>query len=199
MNQTIRRIAVSGSAAVALLGGAAAITLADSPTASAAELETAVNRATGAPVSLPDGRTVHVRGLDAASYSATSEQHSVVVLAAAKSDDDPAGISNGNTPAGGSGAALTNPNTPATGQQTGYNQQITTQAGGGTIAVGMVSILLLAVIVWVKVKHSGLKAVDATLGVLFGIALSGTFIGTMGSQMTNSLVGSLGTALGGLG
>ncbi|MFD1277422.1 hypothetical protein ACFQ51_52665 [Streptomyces kaempferi] len=51
---------------------------------------------------------------------------------------------------------------------------------------------------FVKVKHSGLKASDAVIGALFGIALSGTVVGAMGSQLTNSLVGSLGTMLGGL-
>ncbi|MGW5173156.1 hypothetical protein ACWERY_02160 [Streptomyces sp. NPDC004082] len=200
MNPTVRRIAVSGSAVVALLGGAAAVTTATASTASAAEVQTVIDRATGAPVKLPDGRTTYVRGMDAASYRITPEQQSVVVLAAGSNDEDPAGISNGLTPNGGQGAALQNPNQqlPA-GQQAGYNQQVTTQAGGGAIGVGIVSILLLAIIVLVKVKHSGLKAIDATIGVLFGIALSGTFIGTMGAQMTNSLVSSLGTMLGGLG
>jgi hypothetical protein len=197
MNQTIRRIVVSGSAAVALLGGAAAITTATAPSASAADMQTVITRATGAPVNMPDGRVVHVRGMDAAAYKASPEQHSVIVQAAAKSDTtDPAGITTGLTADGGQGAAIQN---PVTGQQTGYNQQITTQAGGGVIGVGIVSILLLAIVVFVKVKHSGLKAIDATLGVLFGIALSGTFIGTMGSQMTNSLVGSMGNMLSSLG
>lgn len=197
MNATLRRIAVSGSAAVALLGGATAITLADAPTASAADMQTAINRATGAPVNLPDGRTLHVPGMDAASYRATAEQHTVV-LAAAKSDGDPAGISNGLTPAGGSGAALTNPNTPAT-QQTGYNQQVTTQASGGTIAIGIVSMLVLGIIVFFKIKHGHMKSMDAVLVGLLGIALSGTFIGAMGTQITNSLIGSMGGMLGGLG
>lgn len=200
MNPTVRHIAVSGSALVALLGGAAAITTATASTASAAEIQAHIDRAAGAPVAMLDGRTVHIRGLDSAAYKASPEHTSTIVLAAAKTDaTDPAGISNGLTQDGGQGAAITNPNTPAVGQQTGYNQQVTTQAGGGTIAVGIVSILLLAIIVFVKVKHSGLKAIDATLGVLFGLALSGTFIGTMGSQMTNSLVGSMGTMLSGLG
>jgi len=200
MNATLRRIAVSGSAAVALLGGAAAITLADSPTASATEFETAVNRATGAPVNLPDGRTLHVRGLDAASYTASAEQHSVVVLAAAKSDDDPAGISNGTTPDGGSGAALTNPNSPATGTQTGYNQQVTTQAGGGAVlGTGIVAMLLLGVIVFFKIKHHSIKVGDAILVAFLGVALSGTVFGVMAKTMTEQGVGSLGGVLSGLG
>lgn len=201
MNLTIRRIVVSGSAAAALLGGAAVITAASAPTASAADMDTVITQATGAPVKLPDGRITYVRGMDAASYRATAEQHTVV-LAAAKSEDDPgAEIDNGLTPDSGSGAALGNPNQPnVNGQVNGVNpQQIQTQAGGGTIAVGIVAILLLGIIVFAKVKHSGLKAGDAVLAGLFGIALSGTFVGVMGSQMTNSLISSIGGALSGMG
>ncbi len=198
MNATLRRIAVSGSAAVALLGGAAAGTVATADIASAAEMQTVIDRATGAPVKLPDGRPLRVPGLDTAGYRATDEQRTTVVsLASVKTDSNP-GVGTGLTPDGGSGAAIQNPYS-----QTPVNvtpQQIQTQAGGGAvIGVGIVSILVLAILVWVKVKHSGLKAIDATLGILFGIALSGTVIGTMGSQLTNSLVGSMGTMLGGLG
>ncbi|HEY9375231.1 hypothetical protein [Streptomyces sp.] len=198
MNQTIRRIAVSGAAAVALLGGAAAITVADSGTASATELQTAVDRATGAPVNMPDGRTVHIRGLDAAGYQASGEHRSAVItLAAAGTDDDPAGITSGLTPDnGGAGAQLQN---PVNGTQTGYNQQIQTQASGGAIATGIVAILVLGIIVFFKVKHGHIKTFDAVLVGLLGISLAGTVVGGMGSQLTNSLVGSLGTMLGGLG
>lgn len=204
MNLTIRRIVVSGSAAAALLGGAAALGTVTAPTASAADFDTAITRATGTPVSMPDGRTIHVRGMDAASYRATAEQHTVI-LAAAKAEDDPtAEIGNGLTPdnGSGSGAALDNPNTPNVNGQTpnGYNpQQVSTQAGGGAIAIGMVSILVLGIWVFFKVKHGAIKAVDAVIVGLLGIALSGTFVGAMGSQMTNSLVGSLGTMLAGMG
>jgi hypothetical protein len=191
---------VSGSAAVALLGGAAAITAATADTASAAEIQAHIDRATGAPVNMPDGRTVHIRGLDTAGYKASPQHTSTIVLAAAKTDGtDPSGISNGLTADGGQGAPIANPNSPATGQQTGYNQQVTTQAGGGTVAVGIVAILVLGIVVFFKVKHGHLKAADAVLVGLFGITLSGTFIGAMGSQVTNSLVGSLGGMLGNLG
>jgi hypothetical protein len=168
MNPTVRHIAVSGSALVALLGGAAAITAACAPTASATEMQTAIDRATGAPVTLPDGRTTYVRGMDAAAYNATPEQHTVILAA-------------------------------ATGQQAGYNQQVTTQAGGGTVAVGIVAILVLGIVVFFRVKKHDLKPGDAVLVGLFGIALSGTFIGAMGTQLTNSAVGSLGSMLGSLG
>ncbi|MFE4857343.1 hypothetical protein [Streptomyces sp. NPDC056670] len=197
MNATIRRIAVSGSAAVALLGGAVAVTVASAPSASAADIQSAIDRAAGAPVTMPDGRVVHVRGLDAAAYKASPEQRSVVVQAAAKTDADPSlpGVGTGLTPNGGQGAAIQN---PVSQMPAGLNQQVTTQASGGAIGVGVVSIIILAIIVFIKVKHSGLKAGDAVFGALFGIAISGTFIGAMGAQMTNSLVSSMGNMLSGL-
>lgn len=194
---TIRQIAVSGSAAVALLGGAAAITAVAAPQASAAEMQTVAHRAVTAPVQLPDGRTMRITGMRGYGHQATSEH--IATVAAYKADatptEDPS-IGAGLTPDGGIGAQLQN---PANGTQTGYNQQVTTQAGGGTIAVGIVAILVLGIIVFFKVKHGHLKASDAVLVGLLGIAVSGTFIGTMGSSITNSLVGSLGTMLGGLG
>ena len=183
MNATIRRIAVSGSAAVALLGGAAAFTVMDAPQASAAEIQGAVDRAAGAPVNLPDGRVMHVRGLDNVSYKADAGHYTATVQLAA------------NNP--GSGF---NPQTPVTGQTPADYQQIQAQtAGGGTIAVGIVAILVLGIIVFFKVKHGHIKAMDATLVGLLGISLAGTIVGSMGSSLTNSLVGSLGSALGGLG
>ena len=194
MNQTIRRIAVSGSAAVALLGGAAAITTATADTASATE--TAVDRATGAPVTMPDGRTIHVRGLDTAAYRADAGHRTAVVRLAATNGTQPGGTAgiddslNGPAPQGGVGQQI---------QQPGYNpQQVQTQAGGGTVAVGIVAILVLGIVVFFRVKSRQMKAGDAVLVGLFGIALSGTFIGAMGSQITTSLVGSLGGVLGGL-
>lgn len=201
MNTTFRRIVVSGSAAVALLGGAAAITVADAGTASATEMQAHIDRATGAPVNMPDGRTVYVRGLDTAAYRADTGHYTAAVqLASVKTDATPTpgtdGITSGLTPDGGTGAQLQN---PVNGTQTGYNQQIQTQAGGGTIAIGIVVILILGIVVFVKVKHSGLKAADAVIGVLFGVAISGTFVGAMASQMTSSLVGSVANALSSLG
>lgn len=200
MNVTIRRIAVSGSAAVALLGGAVAATVASAPTASATDIQTAINRAAGAPVSMPDGRVIHVRGLDSAAYQASPEQRSVVVQAAAKSDATPdpslPGVGTGLTPNGGQGAAIQNPTSqlPA-----GLNQQVTTQASGGAVlGSGVVAMLLLGVIVFFKIKHNHIKVGDAILVSFLGIALSGTVIGAMATQMTNSGVGSLGGILSGL-
>lgn len=189
MTITLRQFAVSGSAAVALLGGAAAITLADSPTASAAT-QTVAHRAVTAPVTLPDGRTMRITGMGGYGHTATADHTATV--AAYK------GGTTGLTPDGGSGAQLQNPyNTgqvPAT-----YQQQISTQSTGGYIGVGVATIVILGLIVGFKVRHGGMKTGDAVIGGLFGIALSGTVVGAMGNTLTHSLVGSLGSMLGGLG
>jgi hypothetical protein len=196
MNQTIRRIAVSGSAAVALLGGAAAITTTAAPSASAAEMQTVINRATGAPVNMPDGRVVHVRGMDAAAYTASPEQHSVIIQAAAKSDTtDPAGITTGLTADGGQGAAIQN---PVTGQQTGYNQQITTQAGGGAISVTVAMGVGLLIVVIVMVRKGHVKFVQAAACVALGVYLAPTFFGPLVQQLGGSVGSSLGNVWSGL-
>jgi hypothetical protein len=126
-------------------------------------------------------------------HQATSAH--IATVAAFKTDSSP-GVGTGLTPDGGAGAAITN---PVTGTQTGYNQQVVTQSAGGTIAIGMVSIIILGIIVFYKVKHGGLRVADAVIGVVAGVAVSGTFLGPMISNMTNSLVGSIGSALSGLG
>ncbi|MFD9630084.1 hypothetical protein [Streptomyces violascens] len=201
MNATIRRIAVSGSAAVALLGGAAAINTVSAPTASAADLQTAINRAAGAPVSMPDGRLVHIRGLDAAAYKASTEQRSAVVQLAAKTDATPGpgsmNVGTGVTPDGGQGAVIQNPNSQ---MPAGLNRQVTTQASGGAVlGSGVVALIVLGIIVFFKIKHHSIKVGDAIIVAFLGVALSGTVIGTMATQMTNSGVGSLGGILSGLG
>jgi hypothetical protein len=155
MNATIRRIAVSGAAAVALLGAAGTAT------------------------------------------AAVTDEHEATVVAIAHTDtQDPADITNGITPDGGQGAAIQN---PVTGTRTGVApQQIQTQASGGAIAGGVVAILALGIVVFVRVKHHDIKVGDAILITLFGIALSGTVIGSMGDQFTESAIASIGSALGGL-
>jgi hypothetical protein len=192
MNTTFRRIAVSGSAAVALLGGAAAITTATAPPASAAETHAVVERAVTAPVNLPDGRTMRITGMGGYGHRAT-EAHIATVAAYKPDTQNPNTFNDSST-----GTQLQAPYN--TGQTPADYQQIQAQtAGGGTIAVGIVAILVLGIIVFFKVKHGHIKALDATLVGLLGISLAGTIVGSMGSSLTNSLVGSLGSALGGLG
>lgn len=194
MSISFRQIAVSGSAAVALLGGAAAITMVDSPTATAAT-QTVAHTAATAPVTLPDGRTVRITGMGGYGHHATPAH--VATVAAYKTGTGD-GTTTGMTPDGGAGSALQNPYT--TGQvPAGTNQQISTQAGGGYIGVGVATIVILGIVVFYKVRHGGLKTGDAVIGALLGIALSGTVVGAMGNQLTHSLVGSLGNMLGGLG
>lgn len=194
MSITFRQIAVSGGAAVALLGGAAAITTATAGTASAATHAT-VEQAVTAPVQLPDGRTIRITGMGGYGHQATADH----VTAVAAKADGTTGITTGITPDRNSSSAdLQNPlNTP---QQVpaGYNQQVTTQASGGAVAVGVVAILALSIVVFFKVKHGHIKTMDAVLVGLLGISLAGTVVGTMGNQITNSLIGSLGGVLGGL-
>lgn len=196
MSLTFRQIAVLGGAAVALLGGAAAIT-ATTPAPASAVTQHTVERAVTAPVQLPDGRTVRITGMGGYGHQVTAD-HITTVSAVAYREDGSPNYTTGVTPDNGV-TRLENPMiTPQ--QPAGVGQQITTQAaGGGAIGVGIVTILVLAIIVFYKVRHGGLKVADAVLGGLLGIALSGTVIGAMGSQLTNSLVGSLGTMLGGLG
>ncbi|MFH9574222.1 hypothetical protein ACH4MG_27240 [Streptomyces sp. NPDC017454] len=197
MNVTLRRIAVSGSAAVAVLGGAATITLAAPSPASAAVSETVVEQAVTAPVTLPDGRTMRITGMGGYGHQASTEQ--VAVVAGFKADTQPGsseGITNGLTPDSGTGSQLVNPQQQ---MPAGYNGQVQTQASSGAIATGIVAILVLGIIVFFKVKAGHIKAFDAVLVSLLGVSLAGTVVGSMGSELTNSLVGSLGNMLGGLG
>lgn len=156
MNATIRRIAVSGAAAVALLGAAGTAT------------------------------------------AAVTDEHEATVLAIAKTDtQNPDDITNGLTPDNGSGAPIQNPITGV--QPNSVNQeQIQTQASGGAIAGGVVAILVLGIIVVVRVRNHDLKAGDAVVVTLFGIAVSGTVIGSLGGQLTGSAINALGGVLGGL-
>ncbi|MFI6854507.1 hypothetical protein [Streptomyces sp. NPDC050416] len=158
MNVTLRRIAVSTTATVALLGGATA------------------------------------------TASAASPEHEATVVAIAKAETPPGGtdgITNGLTPDhGGMGSQLQN---PVNGQvPAGYPQQIQTQASGGAIGAGVVAILVLGIIVFVRVRGKDIKVGDAVVVTLFGIAVSGTVIGALGDQLTDSAVASLGSMLGGL-
>ncbi|MFG3127393.1 hypothetical protein ACGFZU_06785 [Streptomyces tendae] len=196
MTITLRRIAVSGSAAVAVLGGAATVTLAAPSPASAAVSETVVERAVTAPVTLPDGRTIRITGMGGYGHQATDKQ--IAVVAGFKTDTEPGsadGITNGLTPDSGTGAQLTNPQQQA---PAGTQQQYQTQASGAAIGTGVVAILLLGIVVFFRVKGGHLKAGDAVVVVLLGVALAGTVIGGLADQITDSGVASLGGVLGGL-
>lgn len=195
MNPTLRQFAVSGSAAVALLGGTAAITAATAPQASAAEQAT-VTRAVTAPVNLPDGRTVRITGMGGYGHQATGAH--IATVAAFKTDTTPSAdpsLGTGLTPDGGAGAALVN---PVTGTQTGYNQQVVTQSSGGYIAAGVVGTILFGAIAIIRIRSNAHKG-DAVLFLFLGVGLGSTAIGAMIHEITNSGVGSLSGIVSGLG
>jgi hypothetical protein len=190
MTNTLRRIAVSGSAAVAVLGGAATITLAAPSPASAAASEHVVERAVTAPVTLPDGRTMRITGMGGYGHHATDKQ--IAVVAGFKADTEPGssdGITNGLTPDGGTGAQLTNPQqqVPA-----GTQQQYQTQAGGGTIGVTVAVGVGLLIGVIVMLKRGSMKFVQAAACIALGVYLAPTFVGPLVQQ----LGGSVGVGLG---
>jgi len=196
MNESFRRIAVSGSAAVALLGGVATLAVANAEPASATEIQSAVDRATGAAVKLPDGRTLHVPGMDAAAYRVDAGHYTAAVtLASAKTSIGSTGdITNGLTP--DSGSALQNPFN--TGQvPAGYGQQIQTQAGGGTISLTVaIGVALLAVVI-VMVKKGHVKFAQAFACVALGVYLAPTFFGPLIQQLGGSAASGLGNVWAG--
>jgi hypothetical protein len=152
MNPFLRRFAVSGGAAIAILAGPA-VTVAD----------------------------------------ATEHEATVTVIA----QGNPTPVPSDLTTDPGSGAQLQN---PIGGQQPmGVNgEQIQTQASGGAIGAGVVAILVLGIIVFVRVRGKDIKVGDAVVVTLFGIAVFGTVIGGLGDQLTDSAISSLGNVLGGL-
>ncbi|RAJ42022.1 hypothetical protein K388_07496, partial [Streptomyces sp. KhCrAH-43] len=78
MSRIIRTLAVSGAAAAALLG-TATVASADDSADVPASVQAAADHAAGTPVSLPDGRVIHVTGLDSVSYRADAAHRTAVV------------------------------------------------------------------------------------------------------------------------
>ena len=144
-------------------------------------------------------RTALLGGPAPTPTAAVAVEHEATVLAIAKTDTAPGsadGIGRDLAPNGSVGAPIQNPNINQ--MPAGYNEQIQTQASGGVIGAGVVAILLLGTIVFFRHKGGHLKAGDAVVVTLLGIALAGTVVGTMGSQITGSAISSLGGVLGGL-
>jgi len=178
MSRIIRTLAVSGAAAAALMGAASAAT-ADSPEAATAAIEEATDRAAGAPVSLPDGRTLHVRGLDSVSYRADASHHTAVVTLADELK--------GNQPV---------ENQIGTGLQP--QQQVQTQAGVGGISTIAVAALVVGIVLFFGVKHGHLAKGWLVLSLIMGVLLSGTVVGPMVSQLTGSGVSMFGNFWAGM-
>ncbi|MET9376266.1 hypothetical protein ABZX98_19270 [Streptomyces sp. NPDC002992] len=179
MPRIIRSLALTGAAAVAVLGTATTAT-ADTPEQATAIVDEAVNHAAGAPVSLPDGRTLHVRGLEAASYRADAAHTTAVADLAV------------GTPQNGTASQL-QPGTGYAPQQ--YQQQA---ASGGAIAVGIVLMLVLGIVLFFGIKSNKVSKGWAVLSGAFGITLGSTFVGPMVLTIGGSALGALGQVLGGL-
>ncbi|MFJ7497847.1 hypothetical protein ACIQZB_43545 [Streptomyces sp. NPDC097727] len=184
MSRIIRTLAVSGAAAAALMGAGSAAT-ADSPEAVTVAIEEAADRAAGAPVSLPDGRTLHVRGLDSVSYRADASHHTAVVTLAD-------GLSNGmpgNAPAAQGADQIGSGLTP---------QQVQTQAGAGGISTIAVAALALGIICFFGLKSGRIAKGWFVVSLMMGVLLSGTLIGPMVSQLTGSGVTMFGNFWAGM-
>ncbi|MEU6170180.1 hypothetical protein [Streptomyces tanashiensis] len=177
MPRVIRTLALTGAAAVALLSTATTAT-ADTPEQATAIVDQAVARATGAPVSLPDGRTMTVTGLDSVSYRADAAHKATVA------DLSAAG------PAQGAAPQL----------QPGATPQLQPQAAAGTgaITVGIVLMLVLGIVLFFGIKNGKVSKGWAGLCGAFGITLGSTFVGPMVLTIGGSALAAVGQVLGGL-
>ncbi|MFD8851839.1 hypothetical protein [Streptomyces sp. NPDC059604] len=182
MSRIIRTLAVSGAAAAALLG-TASTAAADSPESAAAVVEAAADRAAGAPVTLPSGKVLHVRGLDSVSYRADASHRTAVAALG-----DELGSMPGNRPVAepnGIGTGLTQP-------------QVQNQAGVGGISTVGVAALAVGIILFFGVKHGKIEKGWLVLSLIMGVLLSGTVVGPMVSQLTGSGVGMFGNFWAGM-
>ncbi|MER5820495.1 hypothetical protein [Streptomyces californicus] len=187
MSRIVRALAVSGAAAAALMGTATAAT-ADSTEAAVATVEAAAHRAASAPVSLPDGRVLHVRGLDTVSYRADAAHHSAVVTLA---DGAPGQMPGNDVAPQGVGSQI------GTGLQQ-QPQQVQTQAGAGSISTVAVAALVLGVITFFGIKAGKLAKGWFVVSLALGVLLSGTLIGPLVSQLTGSGVTAFGNIWAGM-
>ncbi|MFE0654078.1 hypothetical protein ACFVZH_36590 [Streptomyces sp. NPDC059534] len=177
MPRITRSLALTAAAAIAVLSTANTATAA-TPEQATAIVDQAVTRATGTPVSLPDGRTLTVTGLDSASYRADAAHTATV-----------ANLSAG-APQSGTAPQL----------QPGYSPQLQPQAAAGTgaIAVGIVLMLVLGIVLFFGIKNGKVTKVWAGVCGAFGITLGSTFVGPMVLTIGGSALGAVGQVLGGL-
>jgi hypothetical protein len=181
-------VALSGAAAAAVLGVAG---VASAATPDAVTVQS-VEAATGIPVRWVDaGRTITVTGLPVSSYTASDAHHATV-----------ADMASSTTPNGlGQGAGVPGVGTnPATGTApaTYTQQQVNLQSVGGTIGVGVVSILIIGVVVFFGIKHSKVTLWWGLTLVSLGVLLQPTFIGSTVNSITSSVVTSAASAISGL-
>lgn len=206
--QIIRTVAVSGATAVALLSGAGVATAATGHDAPAVSDQT-VHRAASAHVSLPDGRSAHVRGMENAAYRADADHHEAVATLA---DDKPGAgdLSTGHTAQDQQGQGQMPQQQP--GQQVPAGQQqmqqpgqqapgtgAQTQAGSGAaLSATAVGALVLGLLIFMWQKH-GLKKGHAVGCTAFGVLITPTFVGPLITQLVGSAAGSFGNLWAGLG
>ncbi|WP_262062626.1 hypothetical protein [Streptomyces sp. STR69] len=192
MARIIRTLALSGAAATALLGTAGTVHAA-APEQATVAVEAAVDRAAGAPVTLPSGKTVHVCGFDTAAYRTDASHHATVVALAADASPAPgmAGIDS-------SLRASTNTGTGAViGTPTNLNQQQVQAASAGSISVVAALGIGLAVFTFVMVKKGRINAWHAVALVMFGVVLAPTTFDPMLQNLGVSAATSLGNVWSG--
>jgi hypothetical protein len=211
----VRTIALSGVAAAAVLGTATTSSAATPETVHTV-VEAAVDRAAGAPVTLPSGTRIHVTGMESAAYRATDVHRTAVVQLAAATPapkppkggtkgiedslDDFEGANNevgGQQPQGGIGQQI--PQQPA-GYGMQQPQQMQTQAGAGTgLGVGAVVILVLSIVLVFGLKGGKVSKGWAIACIVLGVALGGTVVGGIVSQISGSGVSAVNNIFGSLG
>lgn len=140
--------------------------------------------------------TAMLLGGAAVTAEAATPEHTTTVATIARGDTSPTDDATNPNPNEVTSNQLQTPASPGQVPAT-YNVQ-PAAASGGALAGGVVAILVLGIIVFVRVKGKDVKVGDAVVLTLFGIAVAGTVVGTLGTQLTNSAIGSVGGVLGGL-
>ncbi|MEV6202208.1 hypothetical protein AB0M64_19840 [Streptomyces sp. NPDC051771] len=176
MPRIIRSLALSGAAALAVMSTATTAS-AETPEQATAIVDQAVADATGAPVTLPDGRTMTVTGLDTAAYRADAT-HTVTVA------DLAAGAPQAGT-------------APQVQPGAGFAPQ-NASAQTGAIAVGIVLMLVLGIVLFFGIKNNRISKGWGGLSCAFGITLGSTFLGPLVLTLGGSLLTALGQVLTGL-
>src|SRR4051812_30158702 len=113
----VRTFALSGAAAVALLG-AAGTASAETPEQAEQVAVAAAEQASGTPVRLPSGQMLSIRGLESVSYRADAAHHTAVVTLADGAPASGPGMSGIDSSLGG---ANTQRNSGLRQQPGGYN------------------------------------------------------------------------------
>lgn len=175
MSRRIVRLAVVSAASAAALGVpvATVIAVADTPSTTVQAATT-----THTPVRLADGRTVTVKGLPTVHYTATGGHRDAVQAAATANPAD--GSVPGTNPNASSSPSADLPGigTNPTGTGTYDPSQVTTQASGGVIGIGVAGMLIFGGLLIYGVKENKISKGQAIIAVGFGVFAATTFVGT---------------------